>query len=360
MESVEFRFADRDTESADADGSPMPREIALVNQIDAGAERLRLVYDSTAPGTFHRKLLGTLYAVAGDYSFRIRRPRWLYVTPHSGEDEKRYPPRYSVVADPDGEFIQVAMAEDADGRDTVPAQWRPESSRTTVTVRTDEYVEEVVTSAEAFVEQEENEGETVRDRIRFLLDDAREIREAIRTEGDATGFRLAPESPKVQPYLYENHFTEPSVSYFLVQTGVVRAEVDRLRGRDTDVGAKYQALLSHESRTIQRAAANALEQHPDERAKEWLLLRRWVDRPEIVPVALRAAAQFQGEDVREALYETIDFSDRSEIRKTAVELLVEYPDEETVDILEEVAESDQDGSVREAARSVLDTISGSE
>lgn len=120
-DSVEFRFADRDTESTDADGSPMPREIALVDQIDAGTERLRPVYDSTALETFHRKLLGTLYAVAGDYPFRIRRPRWLYVTPGSGEDEKRYPPRYSVVADPDGESIQVAMTEDGDGRDTVLA-----------------------------------------------------------------------------------------------------------------------------------------------------------------------------------------------------------------------------------------------
>jgi len=111
------------------------------------------------------------------------------------------------------------------------------------------------------------------------------------------------------------------------------------------------------SEHIKQATVKELAARPDEQAKESLLATRWRDQPQLVQPALHGAAKLGGEDVRDALCETIGFSSHPEIRQTAIELLGDYPDDKTRETLASVAKDDEDETVRETATQVLSALS---
>jgi len=350
---VQFEYG-RDAE--DGSESETPLSVTFINQAQTGVDSFRLSYESPSAVPIYRDFLRSVYGVAGDYPFQVRRPDW--ITVERDGIRNQYDRTYSLVASANDGRIEIAIVDYIDEPSSVvPHEWRPGGFIATVTVPVDEYVEQIVTAAERYISRAtESERLNPDERVVRLLDDAKAVRNAVREERSLDQFRLAPDSPGVQSYLYDNSFTDTSISYFLVERGVVREEMHRLRERENSVSEKYQKLLSHDSRLIQKAVAEILEERPDERAKEWLLGRRWTERPEIVRPALRAGAHFDDEDVRDALCETVDFSSHADIRATAVELLGDYPDGETVDVLESLVEDDADETVRTAARETLSRI----
>lgn len=331
-----------------------PEEVLFANVADRGSDSLLLEYESSYPVNFFRDFLASIYAISGGYCFQIHRPKWFIVDSEMGE--VRYDSKYSIVAYPRDNTLEIALVDYIDEpSDVVPVQWRTDSLIATVSIRTDEYVAAVIDVAEVFVNHLEESAEVeVDQRILTFLQDAKAIKNCIDQTGDATQYRLQPDSERVQVYLYDNMFTDVSLTHFLIKTGVVRAEVERLHTLgDEDASKKYKTLLSHDSRQIQQEVAEVLAEQPDERALEWLLGRRWTDRPEIVEPALRGAAKIGGQDVRDALCDEVDFSSHAQLRLLAVELLADYADETTIETLETVATEDEDDDVRAGAREVL-------
>lgn len=362
MTSVRYEFGDRERIAFDlSEGvvrSIVP-EITLSNGGESSVGRLQFSYDRGSG--FYKHMLSTVYAIAAGAPFQIYRPDWVRL---QGDLVGGSRLAHALLARPDGEQLDVALVEVEDVLDltaeddpgaVVPVEWDPAVFEATVTVVLEEYVSAVVSATTEYIGfHEEHGGGYTSERVRWLLGGARTVRQEIRDASGVAACPFGPESPRVQTYLYDSSFTNRAVTHLLIESGIVSQEVERLGGQDDDIGRQYQTLLSHPSWEIQTAVASALGRRPDERATEWLLGRRWTDDPRVVPIALRAAAQIGGEDVREALLETLDFSEQPEIRRTAVTLLADHPDQETRDALRAVVEADDE--VRETAREVLSTM----
>ncbi|MBO4249288.1 hypothetical protein IL252_15855 [Halomicrobium sp. IBSBa] len=155
--------------------------------------------------------------------------------------------------------------------------------------------------------------------------------------------------------MYEEAYDQKSFSQFLVSTNIIYDEIDRIQ-QENAVEEKYETLLSHDSDLIRQATAEALMEMPDVRAVEALLTQRWKDEPDLMPVVFEAAVECDGETVRDALIETLDFSNYPEIREAAVVQLQHYSGDDVVAALEETVANDSAETVQTAAREILGMV----
>jgi|GEM_PF-1868050 hypothetical protein len=354
MKTVQFEY--HDTEP-DGPQNSVPTLVRFVNDTDGEPDRLSLKYESATPGTFYWKMLVALYGLASQSPVQIYRPDWFYI--ESGGSEERYDRSHSLIATVDKGRLKLAVVTYVDGWDVAPVDWRPDASKETLTVDFVEFAQQLMNGAREYRSRHSDPQSRMDTFVSLLLD---EITERYpRDQWDESLTHSPADTPEsmVHTYLYDCQYPDESFSHLLQCNGAVEAEVKRLQSAESDadeIGTRYQTLLSHESKTVQRATALALRDNPDERAKEWLLARRWTDIPVVVIPSLEAAAKFPSDAVRDSLIETVNFSSHPEIRQAAVELLKPYPNDETVSALETFAEEDDDDTVRETAQSVLDSI----
>ncbi|GGM53335.1 HEAT repeat domain-containing protein [Haloarcula argentinensis] len=354
MKTVQFEY--HDTEADDLQSST-PSMIRFVNDTGGGPDELSLKYESATPGTFYWKMLVALYGLTSQSPVQIYRPDWFYIQ-FSGNEEC-YGRSHSLIATADKGCLKLAVVTYVDGWDVAPVDWRPEELKEIVTVDLGEFAQQLISSAREYRSHHSDPESSMDTFVSLLID---EVEERYSQDGCDDSITHAPvdmPDSMIHTYLYDCPYPDESFSYLLQCNGTIEAEVKRLRDNELDadeIGMRYQTLLSHESETVQRATAVALRNNPDERAKEWLLARRWTDIPAIVIPSLEAAAEFPSDEVRDILVETISFSSHPEIRHAAVELLKQYPDDETISALEKFAEVDDDETVRETAQSVLATI----
>jgi len=143
---------------------------------------------------------------------------------------------------------------------------------------------------------------------------------------------------------------------FVVQTDDIESFVNDLSDVGNDKKAKrwYKELLLSAETEIPSETAKALAKNPDEQAREALLQTRWKDQAEVVPHAFETLVELGGEDVRDALLETIGFTRHESIRVAAVECLSAFDDNEVRQRLQEVAaDEEKSEEVRQAARESL-------
>jgi len=169
-------------------------------------------------------------------------------------------------------------------------------------------------------------------------------------------FRFDPESDFIQDYLYTFDGGSEYIARYAIKEQILPKEIARIKRTVTDGVALdlYESLLTHKSRQIREEAARILVEQSDNRAKDGLLWTRWTDNPDVVPHAIRALVQIGGDDVREALLDLPDFSEKEAIRKAAVEGLAEFDDEEVRTTLKAIADDgDESEAIREASRDAL-------
>jgi hypothetical protein len=358
MSSVHFQFDERAEDAKEMTGMSgvMPEEVIFTNLDEGNVDKLRLIYDYPAPISLYRTFLGSVYGLAGGYPTQLSRPSWIRL--EKNDCTEKFDRKYTPLIRRKGGQVEITVVDYIDEpSEPVPVEWRPDISSPIVSVNLTEYIDAIIDASQehlSVVKKQENA--ELDERIIHFLEDIKTIRYHLESEGDLSEFHIDPGTPRVQEYLYEKPFVDVSLSYFLVEVGVIRDEIRRLQKQADQPSEKYKQLLSHESKRIQQEAATALISNPDERAIEWLLARRWTDVPDIVVPSFQAVANFQSDDLHTALLETLDFSNHAKIRRAAVKLLEEYPDEQTINKLEEIADGDDDQTVRETARSVLDSI----
>ncbi|WP_436932369.1 HEAT repeat domain-containing protein [Halosimplex halobium] len=176
--------------------------------------------------------------------------------------------------------------------------------------------------------------------------------------GTLQNFRFDADSEFIQMFLYQYDINSEDLSRYVIKEGILRDEIMNLsQTENNSISEQYKALLSHSSRRIRSEAAGVLAEYPDDRAKDGLLWTRWTDNPDVVPHAIRALVQIGGEDVREALLELPDFSEKESIRKAAIEGLAEFDDEEVRTTLQTIADNeDESESIHEAACDALTAL----
>ncbi|WP_336358961.1 HEAT repeat domain-containing protein [Haloarcula sp. CGMCC 1.6347] len=354
MKTVQFEY--HDTES-DAPQASVPDVVKFTNDTGKKPDKLSLKYESATPGTFYWKMLVALYGLASKSPVQIYRPDWFYI--ESDGSKERYDRSHSLVATAEQGRLKLAVVTYIDGWDVTPVDWRPEASSGLMTVDTEEFAQQLLSGAREYRRRHSDPDSGIDRFVSLLIDEIEE--RWPQGERDKSLTHSAADIPgsMIHTYLYDCLYPDDSFSYLLQYNGIIEAEIQRLQSDAADpdeVGTRYQTLLSHESKPVQRATALALRNNPDERANEWLLSRRWTDIPAVVVPSLEAAAEFPNDGVRDALIETISFSSHPEVRKTAVELLQPYSDNEALNALEKTAETDDDETVRESAQSVLDSI----
>ncbi|WP_256392928.1 HEAT repeat domain-containing protein [Natronoarchaeum rubrum] len=357
MNSVQLSIDSKDKivqQAQAAEDSYCYPEIDLLDQAETRADRIQLQYEDLA-SVFVREMLTTLYGLAAARVFTLPSPRTVVV--ERGGNSFRHNTTYPPLAKPSQDTVVIAITEDDVRTDEHgrPA-WEPSHLSATVEVNVEHFVSSIVAAADEYVSLVRKcwPDEWRDERLVTLLDDGRSIRNYVEKHGSATGFELNPDSDRVQQYLYHAEYEESALSRFLVETGTLREIVGQLRERDgQDVETKYEMLLSHQSDIIKRGVLQSLKKYPDDRAKQQLINQRWADDPEIVPLALGAAAQSGGADVRDALLDTLEFSNEPRIRETAVNELATYIDDDVADTLAIIAEEDDTERVRAAARRVL-------
>lgn len=146
---------------------------------------------------------------------------------------------------------------------------------------------------------------------------------------------------------------------FLVQTDGIQSFVSDLIDSDDDeyVEEWYEEMLLSRYPDIPSKAAKALADEPDERAKDSLLQTQWKDQAEVVPNAIEALVQLGGDDVRDALVEILDFSNKARIREAAAEGLASFEGLEVREALQETRDDpEEEDRVRQAARNTLQSI----
>jgi HEAT repeat protein len=126
---------------------------------------------------------------------------------------------------------------------------------------------------------------------------------------------------------------------------------------DETVEQWYTDLLVFPHSTVPSKAVQALLPDPDPRAKEPLLETRWKDQPDVVPHAIQAVLELNGEDTRDALLDMLWYSDEQRIRTAAVEALANYDDDEVREKLQALRDNpDENEAVREAASESLEKL----
>lgn len=358
MKSVHFQFGSQDEDAEEMTGieDTMPNEVVFTNNTTDGVDELRLIYDYPAPISLYRSFLSSVYGFVGGYATQLRQPSWIrsVVDNRSETFDRKHTP---IVRETEGQ-VEIAVVDYIDDlSEPVPIEWQANNANEIITVEVTGYIESVIDASREYIIMARDEEDIEPDeRVLHFLEDAQSILSHLERTGELSSFKFDSDSPPIQEYLYESPFVDSSLSYYIVESGIIRDEIHRLQKQSEQASQRYKQLLSHKSEQIQAETATVLESNPDERANEWLLARRWTDIPEIVVPSLRAAANFQSEEVHTALLETLSFSEHAEIRRTAVELLKAYPNEKTVMRLEEIVEEDEDETVRETAQSVLNSI----
>jgi hypothetical protein len=194
----------------------------------------------------------------------------------------------------------------------------------------------------------------------ILFSGIREAAQHFQAHGTISDFVLNPESDAVQKNLYEWQYSSEDVGVYLRKKGVIRKEVARIQSRITDENTAtemYTDLLMHKSRNVRAGAAEALAEYPDDRAREPLHKTRWTEDTDVVPHSVRALVRLGDDDVRNGLFELLDFSDKEPIRKAAVEGLAEFDESDVHETLEAIREDPAESEdVREAAQRSLERL----
>lgn len=355
MNAVQLTFGDKVTRQARAGNDGYCYlTLDVENRADTGPARLRFDYEEVA-SVFFREMLTALDGIATGNPTRLPRPHSIEADREG--DSMRYDATHTPIARADGDIVRIAITSDDVNSDRLAAgDWDRYELLTAVEVDVEPFVSAVVSAAEEYVSlvREHRTDDWHDERLLGVFEDGQAIRSHVESHGTIAGYEPDPDSERVQQYLYRAEYDEPSLSRLLIETGVLRREIDRLQNSDGDaVAENYRRLLSHQCEHVRTAVIEVLTEMPDERAKRPLLDLRWEDDPDVVCPALEAAAGIGGAEVREALCETLEFSDQPRIRETAVTELAAFVGEEVTDTLATVAEEDDSQQVREAAQSTL-------
>jgi HEAT repeat protein len=140
---------------------------------------------------------------------------------------------------------------------------------------------------------------------------------------------------------------------YLLDGDTAETLIEEISGRDDAADLYHEIGLLTDDEVLLRLLS-ALERDPDPDAVDGLLLLVWRTDPVVSPKAIRVLGRIGTPRVREELSRQIETEAHTDIRVAAIEALAGWENEEYRETLRDVAECDDDPTVRKAARTVLD------